>query len=639
MALHALCDFPNLSHSLSRRAFLALTHHRRPGMAKKEIKKFFSFGKNRRASSSAAASADDGAGKGTSVRRSISSQLMADNVAAAEAIISKLGAEDSPYAKFTSLFSHGRAEASRYLHAVADLHSAMIFFSSADCPEGPASRAKTLFRSQTLMQTAMRRLEKEFHRILAANRDRLDPESLSAGSFSGARGSVGGYGSGSPSTDGDDDIQEASGSIGDVEQASVSAAADLRSIAETMIACGYGRECVRVYKLLRKSIVDEGLYKLGFDRLSNSQIHKLDWPVLDLKIRSWLAAAGPAIATLFSGERLLCDIVFCSEHYIAESCLADVTRDAALLFLAFPESVVKTKRSPEKILRILDLHRKLTDLWPEIESVFSAESTFAVKAQALDSLAAVSGAAIDTIAEFEVSVQKEASKLPVPRCSVHPLTRNAMNYLCILADYVPTLADVYAGVPFHPPEPMPESSSPCPSTLTPAAVSDRIAWLLLLLLCKLDHKAEFYSDVSLSYLFLANNVKYVVNRVRASRLKMVVGERWAARHEERAWHYAESFVRLLWGPPASVVSVGEANWEAVLAFNRTFEEAARIYEDQVVVDSGMREELLATVEEMMTPAYELLRRQARAASPGVRYSPPDIRVRLKQLFVGPDGSD
>nr|DAD43207.1 TPA_asm: hypothetical protein HUJ06_001437 [Nelumbo nucifera] len=33
---------------------------------------------------------------------------------------------------------------------------------------------------------------------------------------------------------------------------------DLKSIANCMISSGYGKECVKIYKIIRKSIVDEG---------------------------------------------------------------------------------------------------------------------------------------------------------------------------------------------------------------------------------------------------------------------------------------------------------------------------------------------------------------------------------------------
>ncbi|KAK9086996.1 hypothetical protein Syun_029390 [Stephania yunnanensis] len=85
---------------------------------------------------------------------------------------------------------------------------------------------------------------------------------------------------------------------------------DLKMIAECMISLGYSKECVKIYKIIRKSIIDEGLYRLGIERLSSHQIQKMEWEVLEVKIKSWLGAMKVAVNTLFAGERFLCDFVF-----------------------------------------------------------------------------------------------------------------------------------------------------------------------------------------------------------------------------------------------------------------------------------------------------------------------------------------
>lgn len=73
-----------------------------------------------------------------------------------------------------------------------------------------------------------------------------------------------------------------------------------------------------------QTIVDEGIYRLGFQRLSLSQIEKL-------LIKNWLTAARVVIKTLFPGERTLCDYVFGSSEHIKESCFAEITRDTILM--------------------------------------------------------------------------------------------------------------------------------------------------------------------------------------------------------------------------------------------------------------------------------------------------------------------
>ncbi|KAG1337941.1 exocyst complex component EXO70H1 [Cocos nucifera] len=590
-----------------------------------------------------------------SPRQSFSATLMEDDIASAEAIISRWNADadGNTFAKVTSLFHAGRAEAREFLHAIADLQRAMVFFVSGECAAPAAARSAALVRAQTLMQIAMRRLEHEFHQILCANRDRLDPESVS----SSTRTRSSAFSDDTEASD-DDEIRAAGESIGEVEMASGVAMADLHAIAESMIAAGYGKECVRIYKTLRKSIVDEGLYRLGFERLSQSQIQKLDWEVLDLKIHSWLGAAPVALRTLFSGERILCDYVFAGSDSIGQSCFADITRDAATLFLGFPEHVAKTKRSPEKLFRILDLYDAISDLWPEIEAVFCFESTAAVRSQALGSLLKLAEAARAMLADFEASIQKDTSKSPVSGGAIHRLTRYVMNYLAFLADYEASLADIYADFPLQTPTPLPESFFDSASTpASPSSASDgaaaafaislRFAWLVLVLLCKLDGKAEVYREVALSYLFLSNNLQYIVNKVRESHLRFLLGDDWAAKHAAKARHYASSYERLGWAKvaaavpanPAAEMDASEA-WEKMKGFNLMFEAACRCQADWVVADLGMREEVRASVASLIVPAYRVfyercraaLRDSSAAAAAVVRFSPEDVKNRVYGLL-------
>ncbi|KAK8950010.1 hypothetical protein KSP40_PGU020758 [Platanthera guangdongensis] len=586
-------------------------------MAKKTLLKLFCFGRSR---SSSLAIPVTGS---TSPPDSFSSRLMDENIAFAESIITKWD-YDSPECSKSLFSGAGGAESTLFLRSVADLRRAMLFYSSPDCHDLPSSRAETLIRAQTLMQSAMRRLEHEFHRILSSNRHNLDLDSLSSSSS-------------------DDE---------DIRFSSINAIADLRSIAESMIANGYGLECVRIYKLLRKSIVEETLFCLGFDlRLPCSNLYKLDWRVVDLRIRSWLAAARVSFPTLVATERLLCSHVFFNSDSIGlgldldltMSCFADVTLDAALQFLSFPESVAKTKPSPEKLFRILELHRALSDLYLHIESNVT-ESMEMVKSKALAALKSLAEAARAAIQEFELSIQKESSKFLIPGCRVHPLIRHAMKYLACLADHVPTLSDVYAGIPFRSPQPLPETSAPCPSTLVPATVSERIAWLLLVVFCKLDRKAEFYKEVSLSYLFLANNMQYVVNKVRGSGLSMVLGRSWAERHEETARRYAEKYLGLGWGKVAAIAAEEEDGGMA--AFTSSFEEAAVAQEGRAVEDDRMREAMRIEVAGMILPAYRGLYERFMVAHGGgveaaaaVRYSPASIRDRIEQIFVAADEAE
>ncbi|XP_070007857.1 exocyst complex component EXO70H1-like [Nicotiana sylvestris] len=114
---------------------------------------------------------------------------------------------------------------------------------------------------------------------------------------------------------------------------------DLKFVADCMIAAGYAKECVKIYKLNRKSVVDETLYYLGIEKLSSSHIEKMDWQLLEIKSKNWLSAVKIAVTTLFHDEKILCDYVFSASNNIRESCFSEITKDGALALFLFPEMV------------------------------------------------------------------------------------------------------------------------------------------------------------------------------------------------------------------------------------------------------------------------------------------------------------
>ncbi|CAL9769205.1 unnamed protein product [Musa acuminata subsp. burmannicoides] len=613
------------------------------------------FGRrHHRDSQSAAATAS------SSSSSSSSTSSLEEKVARAEVVVIKWDPESSAYAKITSLFYEDRSEARKFLAEASDLQRAMLVF-VADAE--PASLSHPcLVRAQTLMQAAMRRLEKEFFQILAANRDLLDPESVSVRSA---------YSSVSEGPDYDpwenspeEEAHLAGKSIGEVERAAGVVMADLRAIADTMVFAGYRKECVRTYKSLRKSIVDEGLYRLGFERLAPAQIQKLDWAVLELKVRSWLVASRVAVRTLFHGERVLLDHVFAGSDAVREVVFADIAADVALQFLGFPGLVAKSKRSPEKLFRLLDLYDAVAELRPEIEPIFSFDSTAAVRAQALASLSKLAEAARATLADFESAIMKESSRSTVPGGGVHPVTRNAMNYISLLADYQSALVEILADFPIQTPTPIPaflfdtsqapteqqpavsgSSSTPASSSSSEgsrrSAIAARFAWLILSLLWKLDEKAAAYRDVGLSYLFLANNLQYIVNKVRSCRLRELLGEEWATRQAAKARQHAAGYERAAWGRvaatiPTGNVSAGEARGR-MRAFNAALEEVCAAESGWVVADAAMREEVRANVRRMILPAYRgfyTLWETAMEDAAAVLLSPDDVGNRLGELFSG-----
>ncbi|RZC84008.1 hypothetical protein C5167_046794 [Papaver somniferum] len=577
---------------------------------------------------------------------SFSESMIAETISNAEQKISKWNQETSSYAKVTSLFYESRKEARDYINCVNDLQRAMHFLLT----ENPSS--EKLIRSQQLMQVSMKRLQKEFYQILSTNRDHFDPESISNRSSVTSRSSLSDY---EEEYDNgfDDEIQQVENSITEVERVSVLAISDLKVIADCMISSGYGKECVKIYKLIRKSIIDEGLYRLGIEKMTCQKIQRLDWEIIQLKLENWLKSVKISVTTLFSGERILCDQVFYSSDSIRESCFTEISKEGAVILFSFPELVLKSKKSSsEKIFRILDLYNSVSEIWPEIESIFSFESTSFIRNQALSSLEALGDSVRIMLSEFETTVQKDSSKIPVSGGGIHPLTEYGMSFIAGLSDYSVILLNLMEDWALSVETRLPESyfSPPNPNE---SAISIRFAWLILVLVCKLDGKAELYKDVTLSYLFLTNNLHFIVSRVRTSNLSFLLGEDWISKQEMKVKQYAWNYERLGWEKVVSVLSpvnsMGNAYADEMnnllKRFSLAFEQVYRSQSSWIVPDSKLRNEIKVSICSKLLPLYRSLFDKYRVtlqgepitlgdSSSSMIFSPDDLGNYLSDLFYG-----
>ncbi|EOY18385.1 Exocyst subunit exo70 family protein H2 [Theobroma cacao] len=567
--------------------------------------------------------------------------MMEENIENAESIITKWDVNSSSLTQVTSLFHQNRKEAREYLKCVGDLRRSMHFLVSQK------SASYKLVLAQKLMQMAMKRLEKEFYQILSSNREQLDPESVSSLSSDGS-GSF--YVEHELVSEDEAELKKAGESITEVERVSALVMSDLKAIAECMTSCGYGKECIKIYKLFRKSIVDRGLYLLGIERLKSSQINKMHWEALEHTIKNWLNAVKIAVRTLFTGEKILCDHVFAASETIREACFAEITMEGAINLFRFPELIAKSKKEPERIFWLLEFHEAISELWPEIETIFNSALTSAIKLQALSSLHRAGDSVSAILSNFRSSIQKDSSKTLVAGGGIHPLTRSAMSYISSLADYGRVLSDIVAD---HPPpgnSPSSESYFENPTSIDgpTSAGSVHLAWLILVLLCKLDRKAELYKDVSLRYLFLANNLQFIIDRVHTTNLKYLLGDKWASMHTKKIKQYALRYESLAWNKVFSSLPEGtssvlspEAVKDCFRRFNAAFDEAYMKQTLWLVPDGKLRDELKVSIARKLTPAYREFYETQLVALSGeenlevlVRIAPDDLGNYLSDLFHG-----
>ncbi|GLJ35874.1 hypothetical protein SUGI_0720020 [Cryptomeria japonica] len=144
---------------------------------------------------------------------------------------------------------------------------------------------------------AMIHLKKEFHKILLSNSEPidLDRESSARSSFySSTEGSLTRF----ICSDGNDNRSSFSSSnclsvdrLYEFNMVPLDAMVDLRKISQHMAKSGYASECIQVFILSRKLVVEESLYNLGVDKVMTKDVRKMKWEFLDEKIKKWICGA------------------------------------------------------------------------------------------------------------------------------------------------------------------------------------------------------------------------------------------------------------------------------------------------------------------------------------------------------------
>lgn len=570
------------------------------------------------------------------IRQDGLSEIMADeSINNARYIIKKWEVDAGKLDRFSSLFLADRKEARKLLEASIGLQHAMNYYVKL------STTSEKLVEAHKLMQIAMQRLKFEFYAILSANRNDIGSE-LSSG-----RSSV----SISEYDDGVSENRETTAAAPPPAPEAEIVVEDLKSVAECMTACGYGKECVSIYRIVRKSIVDETIYYLGIERLSKAQLKKMEWEILETRIKTWLRAAKIAVENLFYREKIICHAVFSSSEKVAEACFAGISMDAAADLFAFAERVCKFKKvlSPEKIFRLLDLYEAISDLWPDIEFIFSDKLSAAVISQAAAAQLKLGETVRVMLGQFEGAIRKDSSP-PPPGGGVHPLTRYVMNFLVFLGDYGAALSNILEDWPVKVRIPPPEQrlSSPASGGEADASTAEisscHFSWLILVLLCKLDGKAAAYHDVALSYLYLANNLNYVVAKARNSNLGLLIGKYWIRKNELKVKTYLANYERIGW---SDVISALPANKAAVAPpskvrgclelFYVSFEVACRKQRSWVIPDPKIREDVKISLARRIVSGYRVLCKQSRVAGLIIRYTPEDIDNYLSDLFTAASG--
>ncbi|KAJ0890466.1 putative exocyst complex component Exo70, cullin repeat-like-containing domain superfamily [Helianthus annuus] len=328
----------------------------------------------------------------------------------------------------------------------------------------------------------------------------------------------------------------------------------------------------------------------------------------------------------------------------------ETTKGCVMQVLNFGEAVAIGQRSSEKLFRILDMYDVVADVLPDFETLFVDESGELVCNEVKAVLSGLGEAAIGTFVEFENAVKGENSRRALQGGEIHPVTRYVMNYLKLLVDYSEILNILLPNSQDYDLNSKEVDDIDSGDTLSP--VSCRLLSLITSLEANLEEKSRLYDDNALKYIFLMNNILYIVQKVKDSDLRNLLGDRWIRKHsgQIRQWH--TSYLRSAWGKALLClkddgIGGGSSSASKLLLkerfknFNACFEEIYRIQSLWRVPDDQLREELRISISEKVLPAYRAFVGRfgsqldgGRHSGKYVKYTIDDLENYLSDLFEG-----
>ncbi|KAI3678552.1 hypothetical protein L6452_37848 [Arctium lappa] len=532
------------------------------------------------------------------------------------------------------------ADASTFLDAVDELVAAIREWTPM-----AADKAVTacLDRAEDLLQQCMFRLEEEFKLLM--ERGGAEP-------FDNAVRGGGAYldSDDEEENDGYDDVEiPVAHPVSDynivIDALPSGTINDLHEISKRMVGAGYGKECSLAYSYCRRDFLEESLSRLGFSGLQKSNA-ALEDDDNEVEIDKWIKAINMAVRVFYPSERRLCDRVFgysSATAAVADLSFMEACRVSSMELLNFANGIAMGSRAPDRLFKILDVYEAVKDLMPEIEVLFADQYCLFLRNEAMGVWKSLGESIRGIFMELENLIRRDPAKAAVPGGGLHPITRYVMNYLRAACSR-PTLEQVF-DENVVPPVGVDRSLS----SSSPLAV--QMAWIMEVLESNLEAKSKIYRDPALSSVFMMNNGRYIVKKVKDDELGSLLGDDWVRKHTAKVRQYHVNYQRSSWNKILNALKLdnnslspniaSKALKEKLKLFNSQFEEICRTQSTWAIFDEQLKEELKLSVGATLLPAYRNflgrfhnIQDIGKYAEKHVKFNVEDVEARIDGLFQG-----
>ncbi|CAI8601618.1 unnamed protein product [Vicia faba] len=413
---------------------------------------------------------------------------------------------------------------------------------------------------------------------------------------------------------------------------------------------GYHIECCMAFTVFRRNSFKNVLWKLGYTFPRMEEVYKMQWELLEGQIVTWNKVFRHCTNVLFKTERMLYDTVFSNQLSLSRTMFGDLVRIVILHFLNFAQAVVLTKPSPEKLFKFLDMYETLRDELEPIIVLMKDEDGLERCAEDLtyETSATKHGIINVVVAMFydlENSIKGDNLRIPVPYGAIQPLTRYVMNYLKYACEYKVTLEQIFSQ--YSTQQELDRTPEKSPFVL-------QLTTIVELLEENTERKSKLYKDMALRCVFLMNNGRYIVQKIKGcAELHESMGDNWCRRRQTSVKMHHKSYQRETWSNVLQCFNSDGLHQqgnnkvskqvlrERFKCFNSMFEEIHKTQSSWMVSDEQLQSELRVSISAVVIPAYRSFMgrfkqhlESERHVDKYIKYHPDDLEILIDDFFVG-----
>jgi hypothetical protein len=304
--------------------------------------------------------------------------------------------------------------------------------------------------------------------------------------------------------------------------------------------------------------------------------------------------------------------------------------------------VHQVRKSPEMLFSVLNMYTSLTDATPALWDVFYTDS---ISRDAEGLLAKLKDSATEIVKELRSLVQNYSSRRAVQEQDggIMSLTAYLMRYIRLLTKHKSSLDTMLGhGHTDH--------------LLTVEVIINPTGRLLLELIADLDSvlekQTESFSSRELQCLFLMNNTHFILQEVKRSDVRLMVGSMWIGKRQDRFKKHMKGYLSASWGPVISNLETAKGMTPSkrlktnvfnflhssptpVQNFSWSFDETCQTQMSRKVPSPVLREELRGEILALLTGAYHAyLERVKNPVKGNAADFKPEWKSKINELFEG-----